>query len=409
MLSAIRCAGAKHPRESWRRVFFPYGVLRTMTDHLDLSGSTTPPTPDQWDAIARFLAGESSAGAAADIRQWLSEHPGDAQAVATIDGLLPPCVQDARQAHGPQAGTLQFGRPIDVEAALLRVHAQMETTVSARTLTIVAEPERRSVKPTGVPPKRSYAGVWWAAAAAVVAAVGVSQWRASNEGTPAAPLIFIAHIGSRDSVILSDGSRVILAPGSKLTVAANYGQGQRNVELQGDAQFTVVHDATRPFSVRSGAAMINDLGTVFTVKAVAGKGVVVAVTEGSVSLRDLSPTGNAKAVTLAAGDRGRLNTDGKLVSERGSVTPDDSAWVVGKLVYRDASLAEVQADLRRWFRVELVVSDSAWRGRSIQAQALTTEPVEKFVERLTTMWGAPPATKSGDTLFVDRLGDRSKH
>ena len=52
--------------------------------------------------------------------------------------------------------------------------------------------------------------------------------------------------------------------------------------------------------------------------------------------------------TLQAGDRGRLRADGTVVSERGSVTPDEAAWVVGKLVYRDAPLDEVQADLRRW-------------------------------------------------------------
>ena len=380
-----------------------------MTDHLDPSDSATPPKPDQWDAIARFLAGESSAGDAADIRQWLGEHPGDAHVVATLDRLLPASGQDSQLVQSPQAGTLPFGRPIDVEGALRRVQAQMETTVSAQTLTMVSEPERRLPKRTTVPPKRSYAGAWWAAAAAVVAAIGVTQWQANNDGPSTVAQTFNARRGASDSVLLSDSSRVVLAPGSKLTVAANYGRGQRSVELEGDAQFTVVHDAMRPFSVRSGSAMIHDLGTVFTVKAVEGKGVVVAVIEGSVSLSDMSPSGNMKAITLAAGDRGRLGTDGKLVSERGSVTPDESAWVVGKLVYVDASLAEVQADLRRWYGVELVVTDSVWRTRSITTQGMVSEPLDKLMGRLTTMWGEAVVKKSGDSLIVDRSGDRSKH
>lgn len=379
-----------------------------MTDHLDPSDSARSPSPDQWDAIARFLAGESSVGEAAEIRQWLIDHPGDAQVVAAIDCLLPASGQDAQLAQSAQPGTLTFVRPVDVEAALRRVHAAMETTVSAPTLTAVGEPRNARLPiRTVVPAKRSYTGAMWAAAAAIVAAVGVTQWRSSAEGTLQVAQTFNAPVGASDSVLLSDGSRVILAPGSRLTVAANYGQGQRGVELQGAGQFIVLHDDKRPFSVRSGSAMIYDLGTVFTVKAVEGRGVVVAVTEGSVRLSDWSSTGNSKAITLAAGDRGRLGTDGSLVSERGSVTPDDSAWVEGKFVFRDASLAEVQADLRRWYGVELVVAENV-RTTSITSNGLLSDSVEKSVRNFAAAWGAV-ATRSHDTLFIDRSGDRSKH
>ena len=77
-----------------------------MTDHLDPSDSDSSPNPDQWDAIARFLAGECSAGDAADIRQWLSEHPGDAHTVAAIDRLLPLNGQDVGLAKSPEAKAL---------------------------------------------------------------------------------------------------------------------------------------------------------------------------------------------------------------------------------------------------------------------------------------------------------------
>ena len=91
------------------------------------------------------------------------------------------------------------------------------------------------------------------------------------------------------------------------------------------------------------------------------------------------------------------------------MTPDESAWVVGKLVYVDASLAEVQADLRRWYGVELVVEDSSWRAQSITTQGLASEPAEKLVAKLAIMYGGGVTTKRGDTLFVDRSGDRPKH
>ncbi|MEP6832028.1 MAG: FecR domain-containing protein [Gemmatimonas sp.] len=386
-----------------------------MTDHLDPSDPASSPSPDQWDALGRFLAGESSAGDAADIRQWLSEHPGDAQVVATLDGLLPPSAQDFQLAPNRAEGTLQFGRPIDVEGALKRVHAQMETTGSSLSLTAIAEPrfgaprKIRAADRAVAPGKRSWSrAIGIAAAAAAAAAVGITQWPSGKAIADAAPQVYTASAGSSDSVLLSDSSRVILAPGSQLTVASAYGRGNRAVQLQGTAQFTVRHDAKRPFSVRSGAAIINDLGTVFTVKADGGKGLVVAVTEGSVSMSDSSAAGRTKAITLAAGDRGRLRTDGTLVTERGSVTPDESAWVVGKLVYVDAPWAEVKADLEHWYGVKLVVADSLSE-HSINTQILVrSETVEKVVQRLAASWSAV-VTKRADTLFVERSGDRQKH
>src|SRR5687767_15349317 len=63
---------------------------------------TSPNAPD-WDAIARYLAGESSASEAEAVRQWLEAHPGDAKAIAALDAAV------ARHAPGPSP---------DVEAAL---------------------------------------------------------------------------------------------------------------------------------------------------------------------------------------------------------------------------------------------------------------------------------------------------
>lgn len=376
-----------------------------MTDHLQPSDSAN--TPDPWDAIARFLAGEATAGDAADVRQWLTEHPDDARVVAALDALLPPSVQDVQLAKTATEGALPFGRPVDVEGALRRVHAQMETVPAAPTLTVSRQPKNARLAAAATARSHSWTKMVWAAAALLVAAAGLTSWQPGGRAEAVA-LTYNTPVGASDTVVLSDGSQVILAAGSRLIVAANYGKGQRSVELQGAGQFTVQHDAKRPFSVRAGSALVRDLGTIFTVKAVDGAGVVVAVSEGSVALSDSTASHTGAAVNLQAGDRGRLRADGTVLSERGSVTPDEAAWVVGKLVYRDAPLAEVQADLRRWYGVELVVADSTLRSLSVTTEGLTSEPVSKIVDQLSAMWGAA-VTKRGDTLFVDRSGDRSKH
>src|SRR5688572_29381381 len=104
-----------------------------------MTDQPTPPdstrAPDQWEAIASFLAGEGSAGESADVRQWLIEHPDDAHVVASLEKLLPTPSPEPQGEGNTGAGTLAFGRPIDVEGALRRVHANMETPPVAATLT----------------------------------------------------------------------------------------------------------------------------------------------------------------------------------------------------------------------------------------------------------------------------------
>src|ERR1700755_2147196 len=69
---------------------------------------TASATPPDWDAIARFLAGESNAGEAAVVRTWLEAHPEDRQLVESLDSVAAIEPVD-----------------VDVEAALARVHQKM--------------------------------------------------------------------------------------------------------------------------------------------------------------------------------------------------------------------------------------------------------------------------------------------
>jgi len=372
----------------------------------------TPPdettAPDHWDAIAGFLAGEGSAGDSADLRQWLTEHPADAHVVASLEKLLPTTASGTSGEPSTSAGLLAFGRPVDVEAALRQVHAKMETAPLRATFS--AERARRPqplrlAAPRAAP--RSWSRTLWAVAAVLVGAVGLIQSRSRPQATSTtAAVTYNTAVGASQSVTLADGSQVMLDAGSRLVVSANYGQKQREVELQGAGRFTVKHDEANPFVVRVGSAIVRDLGTMFTVKSV-NNAVMVTVTEGAVTLSDSAGSRRGQAVDLRAGDRGRLLANGLVVSERGTVTPDEAAWVVGKLVYRDAPLAEVQADLRRWYGVELVVADSTLRGYSVKTDILPGEPISSVVARLGGYMGAV-ATTRGDTVFLDRPGERVK-
>jgi transmembrane sensor len=212
--------------------------------------------------------------------------------------------------------------------------------------------------------------------------------------------VYVTQVGQRDSVKLPDGSTVVLAPGSRLTVASGFNSGNRDVTLEGAAFFEVKHDGAHPFVVHSRGAEIRDIGTAFSVKTDVNGRVSVAVTHGIVALRDTSP-GSAAPVELRAGDRGVLQA-GTVAVARGTVTDEDMAWTRGQLAYRDAPLAEVQADLRRWYGIELQVVDAVLARRTLTA-SFRGDSAAQVVQVIALALGAD-VVQRGDTILLQPQG-----
>lgn len=340
-----------------------------------------------WDAIGRFVAGESDAAEALVVEAWLLQHPLDAGVVTLVQ---------ARAARFAAQGDLR----VDTDGALSRVRAKMAEEAPALTVvrggaTMRGATVRAAEKATWM---RTWRGAALAAAAGVAMYVGVTRWEGRRALVDAK--VFATNVGARDSITLSDGTRVILAPGSRLTVAAGYGTSTREVTLDGAAFFDVQHDVQHPFTVRARGAQIRDIGTAFSVNTDASGSVSVVVTHGIVALRD-SAAGAAPAVELHAGDRGIVRS-GAIAVARGIVTIDDIAWTRGHLSYRDAPLADVQADLQRWYGIDLRVTDTALLQRTVNG----TNPVDSAaatVKWIALILGAD-VVQRGDTVFLQLAG-----
>jgi transmembrane sensor len=225
-----------------------------------------------------------------------------------------------------------------------------------------------------------------AVAAGIIAIVTINRPTAKPTGG-GTPRVYSTGTGKRDSIRLADGSRVILGPDSRLTVPADFGGATRAVSLDGDAYFDVRHDAAKPFSVRVANALIEDVGTTFTVETDPGDTTTVSVMSGVVRLRPatMPATGGA---TLSAGDRGTLTSDGRVHAQQNVVVADDSAWTTGKLVFRDASLVRVAGELRRWYGLRLGIADSSLVRRTVNTTFMSDEPVDSVLNVLSLMLGA---------------------
>jgi transmembrane sensor len=335
--------------------------------------------PD-WEALARYLTGESTAEEAAAISQSLAARPRSAELAAALAGAMD------RLAFRSPAG-------LDVEGALSQLHLRMNEPV---VLPLAAGRPATAGARRAFPWRRAALGV----AATLVAAAGVTRWlhgrSAGSTGIVSAERVFVTDVGKRDSTQLPDGSRVLLGPGSRLTIAAGFAEGRREVVLLGDAHFDVKHDVAHPFAVRALDAVISDVGTAFAVHGDRGDGVLVSVSSGAVELKRSSDAG--AGVRLGAGDLGVVDPDGAITVQRGGASAEDTAWTQGRLVFRDAPLAKVRADLRRWYGVELVSTDSTLSRRHVTASFLNDSKLQ-VLKVITLALGASYEMR-GDTVTL---------
>jgi len=184
---------------------------------------------------------------------------------------------------------------------------------------------------------------WWPAAglaaAAIVGVLLVPRLLVPSDA-PTATYATIA--GEQRTVTLRDGSTMHLDGGTRLTVSDG---DTRQVELtRGAALFSVKHDPARPFVVRSDGYQIRDIGTEFAVATSHGRP-SVAVAEGEVALSDNAASGSQP---VKAGQRVDIVAKGSPIQLRQISSSGVASWRSGRLVYDNAPLVIVAADISRY-------------------------------------------------------------
>ena len=209
--------------------------------------------------------------------------------------------------------------------------------------------EARRVARRPAPSRRWLVGGGMAIAAGL-AAVAVLP---SIQGAPDIQTYATAK-GQHQRVALADGSVVDLNAETRMTV--RFARGERRVELgEGQAIFDIAHDAARPFTVEASGRAVRVLGTQFDVRNRGGD-VTVTVARGRVEVRPVASSKTGQAFDLRPGQRLAIARSG--VARLSGVDPQEAmSWRAGRLVYRDAPLAEVVADLNRQFIQQIEVTD----------------------------------------------------
>lgn len=165
---------------------------------------------------------------------------------------------------------------------------------------------------------------------------------------------FATALGERKHVALPDGSVIDLNSRSRLQV--RYEKERRVIELsEGEAMFSVAHDTSRPFVVETGNGKVTVTGTRFDVRRDIAQ-TRVAVEQGTVKVQGRDAADD-QFINLTAGLGTSVDAQGKVAAAYAVNPAELTAWRSGKLVFNNASLSEVAAEVSRYREKPLTVAN----------------------------------------------------
>ena len=171
----------------------------------------------------------------------------------------------------------------------------------------------------------------------------------SNTDKARSPFIVKADKGDKATVVLPDGTDVILNSASQLSYLSDFGRNERRVQLEGEGYFKVAHDTHRTFIVQVGELEVKVMGTVFNVCAYSNdQDVTVVLLEGKVGVYTPSTS-----TTLSPGEKINYNKSTRKLSTE-KVYPDDYvSWTKGNLYFQNESLENIMKALSRVYDVTI--------------------------------------------------------
>ena len=245
-------------------------------------------------------------------------------------------------------------------------------------------------------------------------------------------------VGQQQATTLDDGSVVLLNTNSQIKV--DYNNNFRNIRLlQGEAHFTVVKNAARPFRVYAGDGRVEAVGTAFSVY-LKDDSVDVTVTEGKVELASVNRPGNGRSLlqgippgtgqssgSNAIVDSGFVETLGTIMAGESAtirsvldadtvnsinvvetVEPQELAkrlsWREGVLIFAGDPLEVVVDEISRYTTVSIEITDPVVRATRIGGRFPIGETDAMF-DALEANFGLRVIHLGHDRVLVSAAGE----
>lgn len=160
---------------------------------------------------------------------------------------------------------------------------------------------------------------------------------------------------------LADGTRVTLNKSSSIRFLAENEDGEREVQLTGDAFFDVARDEEAPFVIETQQVEIEVLGTSFYVDSRTSQSAIqVIVQSGQVAVR----AGNQEVI-LNKDEQAIFQKDGNQLLKQANQDANYLALKSGELVFQETPLEAAIFALNRQFDADIKIGEEALRTCSI--------------------------------------------
>jgi transmembrane sensor len=157
--------------------------------------------------------------------------------------------------------------------------------------------------------------------------------------------------GGQYTIILSDGTKVMLNSASAVTFPTSFKEGDRMVELNGEAYFEVAKHKNKRFRVVSGVQTVEVLGTHFNVNAYADEQTIkTTLLEGAVKVSTAKESALIEPGQQVVLDRADANS---IVKHRVNINKE-TAWINGIFSFEGDDLKSVMRQVARWYDVNVI-------------------------------------------------------
>jgi len=195
---------------------------------------------------------------------------------------------------------------------------------------------------------------------------------------------------------LSDGTKIWLNTSSAIRFPEKFASNKRDVELlYGEAYFEVKHRSDAPFTVKTIAGMVRDLGTHFNVNSMTGGGEVAAtLLEGAIEVEV-----NGQVKKISPGQQALFGR--KKISVLDVDTDQMIAWKEGYFMF-DESMESAMNKIAMWYDVKVEYQDEALKSIPVLA-TITRHGNIKNVLRILEMTKKVRFNVHGRTIKIARF------
>ncbi|HEY1164169.1 MAG TPA: FecR domain-containing protein [Chitinophaga sp.] len=315
--------------------------------------------------LVRFLIGEAKAAEREAVRQWLDSSVDNRQYYDSFVSAVSIASPEAATSH------------IDVDAEW---NTFMAGVAAARP---VQKPRVLGLSPL----------LLRVAAMLLLVAGAALAYLLTRPGTGG--IIQFASGEMVRTAILPDGSTITLNKRSSLQYNQAYNSSNRDIQLSGEAYFSVTGNNELPFIIRSGEVAVAVLGTSFNVKTTADKTEII-VESGKVRVEKADAV-----IYLEAGEKATVYTGGQLPVKRSNEDSLYSYYRTKRFVCNGTPLRELVDALNNVYQEQIVLSDDKDGALPITT-TFTNKPITEIVAVICATLQLKAVTQNNTIILQKR-------